>query len=480
MNEIKRNLLIGSFAYFILAILAIIFYKERVIFSDAVCHFFLVLKNEGYFNPIHRYGVYIVQTPLLLGSKLSLSHATLAIIYSLTFVAYQALIFFLSYFISKDFRIPFIWLLFNILIVTDTFYWMISELPLGVGIAMLFFSFWVRKKEEKLFEQSNMTAYVGLAGISILAVFAMQFFHPLMLVIFFILASFFLLSGKNKQEIGIITLLMLAFYYAGKGATWALGQSGYDEESMKNFENITKLYPHYWDLGSNWHFLSYIKTDYYFLPILLLLLSIFYLKSKKWLKLAWTIGGFFTYLFIVNVSYHHTQMFEQYYMENLYLPLSLILILGLVWDFLPSLSPIYSRYILIGIVCIRLIHIFLSHDIFTERLNLERQVLQQTENSSNKKLLIPSQDIPIDKYIVTWATPFEFWLLSAIESKELRSVLIEDNFSKNIADYDSLMSQNKVFFMPFGKKIDYKAFPKTYFNFQDTSQYVIYKPDLNK
>lgn len=491
MNN-KQILWISSLTYSILAIFALIFYKERVIFSDAVCHFFIVLKSGGYFNPIMRYGVYIVQTPLLLAAKLHLSHATLAMIYSLTFVAYQGLIFFLSYWISKDYKIPLIWLLFNTLIVTDTFYWMISELPLGVGIAMLFFAFLQRNnyvvcgdtnngnnqdtnndKASPLFVSSQTGS---LLLLSFVFLFSMQFFHPLMLVIIAIMASFFFLSTEKWVQRGFLALCFVAFYYAGKLKNSILGISGYDEESMKNFENLTKLYPNYWDLGSNWHFLSYIRTDYYFLPILLLGLTIFYAKNRKWLKLTWMICAFFGYLFIVNVSYYHTQIFEQYYMENLYLPLSLIVILGFIWDFLPSISFQKQSVMLGGIVAIRLIHIFLAHDIFTERLNWERKILTQTENAASKKLLIKTADIPVPTFIVTWASPYEFWLLSAIESKELRSVVIEDNFSQNIASYDSLLNRKNSFFIPFGRDLAYKKLPKTYFDFQDTTTYTLYKP----
>lgn len=482
MNN-KQILWISSFTYGILAILALIFYKERVIFSDAVCHFFIVLKSGGYFNPILRYGVYIVQTPLLLATKLHLSHAALAIIYSLTFVAYQAIIFSLAYWISKDYKIPLIWLLFNTLIVTDTFYWMISELPLGVGIAVLFFAFLQAHSSElrsEIFQKfgTEFRTTGTLLIISFVFLFSMQFFHPLMVVILAIMTSFFILSAKKWSERGFLALCFIAFYYAGKLKNLVLGISGYDEESMKNFENLTKLYPNYWDLGSNWHFLSYIQTDYYFLPIFLLILSIFYVKNRKWLKLAWMMSTFFGYLFIVNVSYHHTQIFEQYYMENLYLPLSLIVILGFIWDFLPNIS-FQKQSLLLGlIVAIRLVHLFLAHDIFTERLNWERRILTQTENAANKKLLIKSADIPVPTFIVTWASPYEFWLLSAIESKELRSVVIEDNFSQNIASYDSLLNRKHSFFIPFGRDLAYKKLPKRYFDFQDTTTYILYKPPI--
>ena len=81
-----RYAAVGSLiALSILLLGAVVFYKERMVFSDAA-HIVFYEINQGKLQiQVERYGAFITQIWPLLGSKLNLSLKAILILYSLSF-----------------------------------------------------------------------------------------------------------------------------------------------------------------------------------------------------------------------------------------------------------------------------------------------------------------------------------------------------------------------------------------------------------
>ena len=77
-----------------------------------------------------------------------------------------------------------------------------------------------------------------------------------------------------------------------------------------------------------------VLSDYWFVPVALLVSLAYYFVKKSWLKAVLTALYPVVFVFAVNVPYHEST--HQFYMENLWLPLGLFAAMPLVFDVLPG------------------------------------------------------------------------------------------------------------------------------------------------
>ncbi|MEZ5008022.1 MAG: hypothetical protein R2753_07730 [Chitinophagales bacterium] len=233
---------------------------------------------------------------------------------------------------------------------------------------------------------------------------------------------------------------------------------------MNGVKNLVELFPNYLNIQSNIDFLKYLLNDYYALPIGLLLILIYYWKNKSYKKILLVTISFFFYLFIINISYPNGG--DQFYIENLYLPLSIFIIFPLVYEVLPSYNRKVSLFIFIAIVLSSITRIYYNHESYTERLNWMRNYMELTKGADNKKQFIDAENVPTNVLIMTWATPYEFWLLSTIELNYTRSILID----KNLENHSWMLLYNKKFATKWGA-FNYSELPTKYFKLTDTTHY---------
>ena len=243
----------------------------------------------------------------------------------------------------------------------------------------------------------------------------------------------------------------------------------YESNAMDGADKIISTFPHYLDIYSNKRFLLNCITRYYWIPILSTIIGFFYLVRNDWKKLFLFILFFIGYLLVVNVSYPEPST-TIYYIENLYLPLSIFIAFPLVYDILPAFEQ--KKTVLIGLVVLillsGLVRLYSAHSIFKDRINWQRSILKQY---AERKIVMDSNVAPKDTLLMTWGTPYEFWLLSTAESKKSASIIINDH----IPGLEYAIGDPKAFITTWGA-IPYRDFPKKYFLFNDTvSTYEVIK-----
>ncbi|RYU78925.1 hypothetical protein [Hymenobacter persicinus] len=80
------------------------------------------------------------------------------------------------------------------------------------------------------------------------------------------------------------------------------------------------------------------------------------------------------------------------------------------------------------VLLVRVVHIGLVHKPYSERLQWAEHVLRRTEHLPQRKLLFADKDIRMDTVMMTFATSYEFWLLSSLEKPyQARSICISGN-----------------------------------------------------
>lgn len=456
MNKLVFS--IGTVVYILLAILSLMFYVERTAFVDISFHLFHIIK-DGYFAiQNNRFGAFFTQLFPLIGSKIGLDLDTIMKLYSVGFVLYYYAIFFVCVRILKSYQFGLVMLLLSTLMVTDTFYWIQSELPQGLALLVLYYA--LIDYSEKVDDRYKWI----LRAMIPLIVLMLVFFHPLLMFPFLFIAVFLYLKYPRLRSLLQSGTALFIFILIIKSLFF---KTGYDSSAMGGVKNFLTLFPDYIFLKSNKRFVIDAFTDYYMMIIALIGLVIYYVKSKEYAKLFLVCSFFLGYTLLVNVSYPNGA--DKFYIENLYLPLSLFVAVALVFDIVPHIqSKKYFIPILCTILLVRIIHIGLNHTVYTQRVDYLNKLLSETALLDQRKMIISSDRVAKDTVMMTWGTPYESWLLSTINTGETRSILVTDN----IGAHRWKKEHNKKFATTWGV-FDYDKLPKRYFILPDTTYYDI-------
>ncbi len=451
--------ILGFFSYSVLFIFAVIFFKERTVFMDASYIVFSIVKDGKLAIQNFRFGSAFTQLFPLITLKLGLPLEKIILSYSVGFVIYFSAIYATIKYLIKNESISNSFILFNVLIVSGTFYWIQSEQIQGSALLLLYFALLLPNKIKE-----KWPAIVS--SILYLLLFILVFIHPMLIFPFIFINLFLYLAPStytfkiDKQELISHTSYFLLVYIV----KLVFFKHPYDSQSMGNIKNLITFFPNYLNIQSNKNFLYNLITDYYLLGIMFLVNIYYYVQKTSWKKLALMVLFSVGYLFLINISYPDGA--SKFYMESHYVQLSLFVIIPFIFDTLPQIKIKYQYPLLFCIVIIRLLHIYDAHRPYTERLTWERDYLSKTQNDTKRKIISGLTEFPKEILFDNWATPYEFWLLSTIEQKSSRSVVFVDNKDKllwAVPKKDAFVTQWGVF--------DYHDFPLVYFIFRDTSSY---------
>lgn len=457
--KLSKN--VGLFCYTILFIFAVIFFKERTIFMDASFIMFSIAKDSTLAIQNFRFGSAFIQLFPLISLKLGLPLEKIILSYSVGFVVFFSLIYSIIKYLIKNESLSNSLLLYNVLIVSGTFYWIQSEQIQGSALLLLYFALLMPNHLKEKWP-------AAVLAFLYLLLFILVFIHPIIIFPFIFFNLFLYLSPSSdkfkidKQELISLTLYFLVVYLI----KLVFFKHPYDSQSMGNLKNLITLFPYYFDIQSNKNFLYNLFTDYYLFGIIFLVNIGFYILKSSWKKLSLMVIFSLGYFLLINVSYPEGA--NKFYMESYYVQLSLFVIIPFIFDTLPQIKIKYHYPLLFAIVLIRLVHIYEAHRPFKERLAWERSYLTKSQNGSNKKIISSLKDFPKDKLFDNWATAYEFWLLSTIEQKSSRSVIFIEDPNKLLwatPKKDAFVTQWGVF--------EYKDLPAQYFKFRDTNAYVI-------
>ncbi|MDG1296985.1 MAG: hypothetical protein P8P48_07595 [Saprospiraceae bacterium] len=140
----------------------------------------------------------------------------------------------------------------------------------------------------------------------------------------------------------------------------------------------------------------------------------------------------------------------------------------LVYDLMPKLKMTYAAYALILVVVIRLADIYYTHDFYEERVDYLYGVIDDVKSDSNSKVVLKEREADKEALMMTWAVPYEVWVLSTCRDQESASIILTPN-----VDGKSYIQQYSTKFSATWGDFDYNSLPQQYFVFKDNSNYVI-------
>jgi len=461
---------LGYLVWLILAILSVVFYKERATFMDGGFQL-TELINNGTFGIYHyRLTNPLTQILALAAIKMGLSLKTVMILYSLNFILFFAAVHFLIVRWCKNDFLAWTQIAFFTFLATDSFYFLTPEYYQGMSLLLLWFAMILRFD----FKQKWLLPALSLLLIPII-------FDHLLLTAFFIFLWFFF--GLHEAKLWRWQYLFLAVTVA---IIFVVHQkffvSWYDAAKTESFtNNFEQYFPNFHTIPAHEIFLGKLKWLYPILPISLLLLTFKYLyafyknelrgslnlgkkhvalqvKLERFfplIKLLLILGFCFSYLLIIHIGDPETPYI--FYAEVNYLGLAIPIAVAYFFDFMPKIQDKrQTKIILTIIVFISFFKILNTYGKFEFRHNW---MLSQFENKTTNRVIIKAENPYKNIYIQEWSVPYESLLITALdgpksakslliatEEKQYKDYLNEENLLLEVMRQTDVDSLNKAYF----------------------------------
>jgi hypothetical protein len=411
----KYYFISGMVAMLGLIVLGIIFFKERLIFSDTAFQaVYLLIEQRPFVNWV-RVGSIIPQFLPLAAIWMHAGLETVLVLQSLSFLIFFLIIYLLAYKYSAKKMLFFIIPLYLVLITNEVFYWPQSELQQGM--------LWLCLYAVLLFEKkwSGWNTWLAL-GIHFLFILWVQFFHPLL---FFPISFLLIYYYDSESELfSRKSVYHLSACVAAFGIRSVVGMfNSYEKGKLNIGKAISDNLPHFFSLNSVHVF--YHKLPNYYLIYLMFVLGAFgwLLANKNYLK-AMALAGFsLGYWILVMIS---TPEDARFYTENMLLPLGFIAALPIVADIIPGIKIRYAASIFAVIILIRLGFIYQAHTDYTARYAIYDPYFAYLKTHRLNGVFVDDKLVDQKKGIMTWGSGYETVLISALESPDSCRVIQVD------------------------------------------------------
>ncbi len=400
---------LGYLFWVVLLVFSILFYEERVIFMDSAFQLFEVLNYGNFQIYAARFTSVLTQAFPLLFSKIGLPLQWSLLSYSIGFIfLYGTIYHLIVHYLKNDF-LGWAMIFFFSLLVFEGFYYPVAELKLGIALVLLFYAILLKHPQPTV-------SILLLLGLIIIPV---CFTHRLVFAFYLFLAIFFLLNNKelrNRYFLGLFVFALGVITIQSKYFT-----NWYDRAKQVEFwDNYEKYFPNFHQIPSHQTFFEECIHHYYFFPILLILSSLGYLfhifkRHEKitfpFIKLGLILGFSVSYIILIHLSAPTT--FHRFYHETNYLPLSLVVTIPFLFDFIPAYGERKSLFFIFGIILlIRLNTIYSNHKVYTKRLAWMEKKMEIGHQLGHHKIIIPAEEAPFKKHTMDWAVSYESMLLS--------------------------------------------------------------------
>jgi hypothetical protein len=420
MPQMRRFAQVALAMQIVLLALALVFYKERMLFLDAPHVLFRIINQQHLQIAEHRYGSFITQMVPLAGMWLHLPLKWLMIIYSASFNLFFLAAGLLCYSKFKRYDLVLLLALYNTLFVTDTFYWTNNEVHQGIAWLVIAFA---------VFNNQGRPQLYGLQLTISALLFALAIWtHPLVMLPALFLWFFTLLKKdapvNNINIAASVLLLVLAYakFYQGQ-------HHGYDSGKI---ELVTELkgdkIKHLLSSPQLKMFVHGCVTRYWLFVVLACAGLASLLKRRAYLLTTYTAICAAGYLVLLFITYWEVDGLR-FYMESEYMPLTLIACAPFVYYTLPTLKTQQGLVLLTLVFAIKTGYILYSAEPFRQRLALLEAYNSKMRQKQVTKLVTTHTDAATNQQLLmSWGTPVESMMLSQLQGERpQRTFIIEDS-----------------------------------------------------
>ncbi|MCF8244713.1 MAG: hypothetical protein K9J37_08060 [Saprospiraceae bacterium] len=438
---------LGYSTWLVLFTLSLVFYQERAFFMDAGFQLFNLINEQKIQVYHYRFVTAVPQVVPFFLMKMGAPLWALAMGFSASYLLFYFAIWHLLVRYLRCDALGWVLLSLMVLITFDGFYHIQSEFNLGLALLLLAFGVVLRNPRLD-------TAWQWVALLLLIA--TIGFSHKLSIIFTVFLWVFFWLGKKELRHWRYV--LLLGIFILATAIKSAFFTNWYEAAKQAEFAtNLQHYFPKLWDIPSNAIFLERCLKYYYLLPLLLGVVSIFYLRKKQWLRLGLVWSFSLGYLLLYNIADPQAQY--RFYSEVSYLPLSIFVAVPFFFDVLGNFDAKNKRwlpYVIAAVLLLRLATIAWNHRTVGNQFGWIQQQLDRPGN----RFFLQKDQVPMDTVLMEWGVPFSAMHLSALESPDsAETLLILPDFQW----FDDKMGREDVFFSPFHKALEKMDLNENYY-----------------
>lgn len=402
-----------------LAVLSVLFYKERMLFVDPCWIVFNIINTGTFCIAEHRYGAFITQLYPVIGVHLGWSLRSILIIYSASFYIFYLAAAIITGYVCRQHWLSILLVIYLTLFVSDVYYWPNNEVHQGVAWMVLFLGYYIYTVQRT---QTNIIQHIVLFLLAFLSIFS----HLIVVLPFTFLWLYYhivqhiKLESLLKNRLFIWYSLLIA---ALVGARYLLSSSGwYDSIKLQRIHDISLLaIIQSFSSGQSQSFLQLLLNNYWIILPFFLFGLLFLLKNKRYFKLALLMIYTATYYVLICITYPDAfGRSLRFYMESEWMALSIIMMAPFVIDMIPAFrQKSLATSLLVIIFSIRMFYILQSFPYFNARYTALEKITAHLQAQDIKKALIVQDTNTSDSiFIMDWGLPAESMMLSVIKGYE--------------------------------------------------------------
>lgn len=411
----------GHLVFLLLTGMAAWFWQERTLILDAAFQSYLFIADGAPAIMVERFGAAAVQLLPLAGVWAGAALPTVLLLYSISVVVFQWTLFSICLHVLKDKKTALAILLFNFLLVGDSFYWMQNELLQAISYMFVMWSLWMRRGDMNRFSRRDAAFGVVLATTVI-------YNHPL---VFFPLAFVWCWLWLHPERLltrrtlvaaaALFALIFASKYLLREPNFYDRGMTG---QYVREFHfSAEKLF----NALSFRDFTAHLDDNLMLLMPLLLVVTVFYISRKRFAMALLAPAAVLFYGLLIMQRFLDDDRW--YIQESHYQALAVFLIVPIVWDVLPALASRLARqgsrvvFFATILLLFRLCGIWNTHESYTKRLVYIRELLTKTANAGTRKLIVGYDQTDRKTLMMYWGLPYETLQMTALSSPGAARVL---------------------------------------------------------
>lgn len=414
MNSIKTGAKIALGVLLVLLIGSIVFWKERMLFSDAAFIAFRIINFGTLQMQVGRHGAFITQVFPYAAAKMQLPLSTVLLLYSISFNLFYL---FAGWLLYKMRQYPLTILLacYLTLYVSDTYFWTNNEVHQGVTWMLLNFGL-LQFFYERYGAVRGKFLLLSLPVFTVLTFIAI-YTHPLVMLSFGFLWVFFVLAkqGFFYTRLSVVYALIAVAICIFK---FLASQSNkYDGEFVHNITHTTlpnilktfrsSLANDFWQGGMN---------NYWLLWLIFIAGLITLFAQKRYGLFVYTVLSCLAYFMLICLVFYPSKAF---YIESEWMSLAILGSAGFVYFLLPRLNPGYVVVVFLFVFSVRVGYITASSKKFTARVAFLEKVNDKMKKENVSKLVVSNENDELDNdLLLIWGLPYETMLFSAMKGEK--------------------------------------------------------------
>jgi hypothetical protein len=398
-----------------LLVFALLYYKQRVAFSDSASYLTDITRNDGFFVAHARFVSILNQWIPVILIKADASLKALAIAYSFNYSLVPVVLSLMCmHWLKKSYHAVAIMLLV-LLMNSLLFFYTCSELQMGLCL-LLFYDAFIDSAEER-------QRWPTFLLLSIFLVPFIAFSHPTNVAVFFGWIVYRVIIRRSKYKyltlagvLYIISYLVKKFWFT----------TSYEAGRSLSWETVRPFGLNYYNGPFAQSFYRYVVAEAFLVPVVLILLIIMLVGLRKYTLLIFLIGIITALFTIVIIKFEDwgSQVYDHYF-EHMFHTAMFFLIIGFCY----ALSIISGRThlktaLLALIFIISLAKINSGSELLTTRQRWLNNYLALMESLHLKKAVAGRVWIPPGMLKGSfWSCSWETLILSSLDGPEKSKTL---------------------------------------------------------